>query len=290
MPLVSIIIPAKNEGKHVQNTIDSAFQVKTNYPFEIIVVDDGSTDGCCHFLKSHEYCDRINLIQSTGVGAAMARNLGADHSKGNYLIFCDAHLFFEDLWIDRLIKPIRNGHADATNPGIADVANPNNVGYGYRWVENLEPRWNPWKPASFASPHLAGGCLAIARDVFFNIGGFERGFRVWGREDEEISLKLWLFGYQCCVLPDIKVYHVFRSETQPFPLTWDDINYNLLRMAYSHFNEERIEKCRKLIQYSNPSEIESLVLLSDVLEQRSKYFSRRIYDDDWYMNKFEIPF
>lgn len=96
----------------------------------------------------------------------------------------------------------------------------------------------------FCIPSFGRWVSGYSQRCLFDIGGFERGFRVWGREDEEISLKLWLFGYQCCVLPDIKVYHVFRSETQPFPLTWDDINYNLLRMAYSHFNEERIEKCK----------------------------------------------
>jgi glycosyltransferase involved in cell wall biosynthesis len=288
--LVSLIFPVKNEGRNIRNTIKSAAQVKTEYPFEMIVVDDHSIDNCCDFLSTAKRNDNIRLLRTNGLGAANARNVGAEQAKGDFLIFCDAHLFFEDYWIDRLLEPIQEGIADATNPGIADAANPGNVGYGYSWTSGLEPRWNTWQPTLFASPHLAGGCLAISRKVFLDIGGFERGFRVWGREDEEISLKLWLFGYKCYIRPDVKVLHVFRHTDVPFQITWDDVNYNMMRMAYSHFNEERIEKCHKLIKYSDPEQLKSLVLGSDVLKQRQAYLARRKYDDDWYMNKFGIPF
>ncbi|KPH79144.1 MULTISPECIES: glycosyltransferase family 2 protein [Bacillaceae] len=287
--LVSIILPVKNEGEHIINTIKSANEVKTDYPFEFIIVDDASTDGCCEIFESNRE-KNITFVRTEGVGAAMARNVGAEHANGDYFIFCDAHLFFEDYWIDRLLEPIQNGIADATNPGIGDVANPTNVGYGYSWVDTLEPRWNTGKFELFPSPHLAGGCLAISKEVFVAIGGFERGFKVWGREDEEISLKLWLFGYKCYVVPDVKVLHVFRSDAAPFVLTYNDINYNLMRMAYSHFNEERIKKCKQIIKHSDPEEIEAEVLQSNVLEQREKYLAKRKYDDDWYMKKFNIPF
>ncbi|WP_409340548.1 glycosyltransferase [Paenibacillus sp. MBLB4367] len=291
MPLVSLIIPVKNEGTHLCRTVESALEVKTEYPFEIVVVDDGSTDHCCDFLETSEQGFPIKLIRSAGgLGVAMARNCGAGLSAGDYLIFCDAHLFFEDLWIDRLLEPIRIGKADAVNPGIGDATNPGNAGYGYRWTEQLEPRWNRWQSSLFPSSHLAGGCFAISRNVFFDVGGFDKGFKVWGREDEEISLKLWLFGYKCYVVPNVNILHVFRSDNPPFKLTWEDVDYNFIRMAYSHFKEERIAKCKKLIKYSDPEKIEALVLKSDVLEQRRNYFSRRQYDDDWYMTEFGVLF
>lgn len=44
------------------------------------------------------------------------------------------------------------------------------------------------------------------------IGGFEHGFKTWGREDEEISLKLWLMGYKCAVEPACTVLHIFRQD------------------------------------------------------------------------------
>jgi glycosyltransferase involved in cell wall biosynthesis len=291
MLMVSLVISAKNEGNHVQNTILSAFQAKTNHPFEIIVVDDASEDECCDFITSQTCDDRVKLIQTTGIGLTRARNLGAEQSKGSFLIFCDAHLFFEDFWIDRLIEPIRTGLADAVNPTIADAAYPNNVGRGITWNDKLEFTWNVGGAEHcIQSPLLAGGCLAISREVFFNVGGFDRDFKVCGHDDEEFSLKLWLFGYTCGVQPDVKVRHVFRPQAAPYNFSYDDSNYNLMRLAYSHFNVQRIEKCKKLIKFSNSAKIESQVLQSNVLKQRRYYFVRRKYDDEWFMNKFRIPF
>lgn len=286
-PIISIIIPVKNEGVHIQNTINSLQHSKTTFPIEIIVVNDGSTDKCCNFLENRN--GDIKLVNTVGVGSAQARNIGAENSSGDYLIFCDAHLFFEDLLIDKIIKPLIKGTAQAINPAIADASNRVRKGYGYTWNQSLKPTWNTDESIVF-SPLLAGGCLGIKRNVFFEIGGFERGFKVWGREDEEISLKLWLMGFKCAIEPTATVLHVFRSKSPPFELTWNDVNYNLMRMAYSHFNRKRIEKCRQLIQFSDPDEIIAQVLKSNVLEQRNKYFSLRVKDDDWFMKTFGIDF
>ncbi len=288
-PLVSLIIPARNEGSHVRNTIQSAFQVKTKHSFEIIVVDDGSTDGCCDFIPFHTDSERLKLIKVKDMGAAKARNIGARHAKGKYLIFCDAHVFFEDYWMERLLQPIKDGLADGTTTGIANTTTPNVVGYGQALNEHLEVVWNAERLTLFPTAVLPGGCCAFSRTVFFDIGGFDSGFQVWGYEDIEISIKIWLFGYRCYVQPAVKILHVFR-KSHPYQVNWEYVYFNMLRMAYSHFNEERIAKCRKLIKYCDPDQIESSVLASGVIEQRKQYFDRRKYDDDWFMNKFNIPF
>lgn len=288
-PLVSLIIPVKNEGIHIWNTIQSAFKVKTDYPFEIIVVNDGSTDGCCDFLPLYVNSNILKVVNSKGIGAARARNMGAINSLGEYLIFCDAHVFFEDFWIDGLLEPIRGGLVDSTTPGIADTILPNYIGYGQTLNEHLEIEWHVHKTTFSPIAVLPGGCFAISRKVFFNIGGFDSGFWVWGHEDVEFSIKMWLFGYTCYVQPTVKILHVFR-KSPPYHVDWKHTFFNMLRMAYSHFKEERIEKCRNLIKNCDPSKIEESVLASGVLTQRKKYFDRRQYDDDWFMKKFIIPF
>ncbi|MCL6586929.1 MAG: glycosyltransferase [Anoxybacillus sp.] len=289
-PLVSLIIPVKNEGEHIKNTIESAVSVKTDCDFEIIVVDDASEDGCCDFLD--DVCDgRMTKIKTEGLGAANARNAGAKQAKGDLFIFCDAHLFFEDYWMERLIEPIQNGTAAATNPGIGDVQHPQNIGYGYTWNEKLEPKWNrAHSQEPHPSPLLAGGCLAISRKAFEHIGGFEKGFKVWGREDEEISLKLWLFGYECYIVPSVTILHVFRPTAPPFELTWGHVDYNLLRMTLLHFSYERFYRSTKLIQHSLKTPLLANLLQTDVIEKRRLYEQKRVYDDEWFMKKFHIPF
>lgn len=288
-PLVSVIIPVKNEGEWIRRTIDSIYQVKTTLPFEVIVVDNHSSDGCCDFLTTRNH-HRLTLLQEKQNGIAKARNTGASVAKGDVLIFCDGHLLFEDNWMEHLIEPIQQGRADATNPCIVDCKNPKRMGFGYTWGENLTINWNPGLSIPFPSPFLAGGCLAIKSEVFQKIDGFDRAFRGWGYDDQEISLKLWLFGYRCLIQPRVKISHYFRTSAPPYPMHNEDIYFNLLRMAYLHFKQERIERCKQLIQEVKIDELEKQVLASNVMETREKYRSLRTYDDDWFMKKFNIPF
>ncbi|MDQ7862798.1 glycosyltransferase [Peribacillus frigoritolerans] len=64
---------------------------------------------------------RLSFFETDGIGAASARNLGATKASGEFLIFCDAHLQFEDLWIDHIVEPLLTGKSDAVTPAIASV-------------------------------------------------------------------------------------------------------------------------------------------------------------------------
>lgn len=288
-PFISIIFPAKNEGENVKTTLDSLFSTETNHPFEAIVVDDGSTDSCCNFLNTYHKKEHIKLIRTTGIGAANARNVGAENALGQYLIFCDAHLQFENWWIDHLIEPLLSGKTDAVTPGIEAIGNSQFVGYGQSLTPTLEIKWNSKQASLFETAVIPGGCFAISRAVFEDVGGFEKGFKTWGHEDVEISIKLWLFGYRCHVQPDVKVLHLFRVA-HPYQVRYDEVYYNLLRMAYSHFNPDRIEKCKQLNKYRKANRIELRVQNEGVMQQRETYFRKRKFDDDWYFKKFNIDF
>ncbi len=289
VPEVSLIIPVKNEGSNVTETLESAMRVKTDRSFEMIIVDDGSTDGCCDGLSALYRQDAVRFFRTEGIGVSMVRNRGADQARGRYLIFCDAHLGFEDYWMDRMLHVIESDAADAVSPGIARYDNPDVVGYGLTLNEKFEARWLG-KPSSVChTAILPGGCLAVSKSVFDAVGGFDNGFRVWGYEDIELTMKLWLFGYTCSIEPLSKVRHKFRKK-HPYPVTYKHLYYNMLRLAYSHFNEERIEQCKGLVIHADASQIESEVLSEGVMEQRKTYLAIRKHSDDWYMEKFGIPF
>ncbi|MGD6818505.1 glycosyltransferase family 2 protein [Metabacillus sp. 84] len=294
-PFISIIFPVKNEGIHVKTTLDSLFSAKTDQLFEAIVVDDASVDDCCDFLQTFRHKNRIKLLLTDGIGAANARNLGAEHARGDYLVFCDAHLEFEDWWLDRIIRPLIEGETNAVTPAIGAIGNPEFIGYGQTlWSNpknnsNLRTHWNQYHHEMFDTAVLPGGCFAIEREVFEKLGGFETGFKTWGHEDVEFSIKLWLFGYRGSVLPDVKVLHLFRKQ-QPYHVSMDEYYYNLLRMAYLHFSPDRIQKCKKMIVKGNAEDIEQQVLRDGVSMTRERYLRKRKFDDDWYFRKFTIDY
>lgn len=289
--IVSIIFPVKNEGENVKNTLDSLSNVKTEVDFQVVIVNDGSQDGCCDFLDNYESTFEIIYVETNNVGASNARNVGAEKSNGKYLVFCDAHLYFEEYWLDKMIEPIVNKLTDAVTPIISPHDKPTAKGYGQTLdMTRFRAKWNGQRTDLSDTAILSGGCFSISREVFNAIGGFERRFRVWGFEDIEFSIKMWLFGYRCSVLPTVQILHIFRKAF-PYQMSVNFSDYNMIRLAYSHFSQERIEKCKEFVR--NKEMTESFIkenIEDGVMEQRESYFARRMYDDSWFFEKFSIDF
>ncbi len=97
MPDVSVIIPAYNSAKLIGATLDSALSQR-DVPLEIIVVDDGSTDGTWNILQS--YGQTLRCVRQANQGAYAARNRGAALATGEWLAFLDA----DDTWADDKLK------------------------------------------------------------------------------------------------------------------------------------------------------------------------------------------
>jgi GT2 family glycosyltransferase len=290
---VSIIIPCRNEGLKIKQTADFLLRTEAGHRdnIEIIVVDDGSEDRCCDFLdwKAPLY-GKIRLLTTQGVGAARARNLGAERARGDTLVFCDGHISVQKGWMDTLLEAFSQQEVDAVSPGVGPYDPAHTAGYGQTWDEKLEIRWLK-KPSDIEPVPLApGACLAVKKDVFKYVGGFDRGFNSWGYEDTELSLKLWLFGYKVFVNPHVRVGHYFR-KTPPYTVDSVEFVYNRLRMAASHFKESRISKLIDLVKDKiDISALFTKVLFSDTIGQRKDYLARRKHDDDWFFSKFSIPF
>ena len=97
MPKVSVIIPVFNASKYICQAVDSVL-TQTYKDFEIIVVDDGSTDHTAEALK--KYGDRIKYLHQDNAGPTVARNNGINKTSGEYIAFLDA----DDLWYPENLK------------------------------------------------------------------------------------------------------------------------------------------------------------------------------------------
>ncbi|TMU87698.1 glycosyltransferase [Bacillus sp. BHET2] len=288
-PKVSIIFPVRNEGTNVKMTLDSLFTVKTNIEIEAIIVDDASDDQCCNFLTSYPHRNKVTYIRANGVGPANARNLGAEKAQHPYLAICDAHMTFENFWIDRLVYHLVKGTTDAICPAIGSISDPTIKGYGQSLTPSLKIKWHQKRKSLFETAVLPGASIITSQRVFKEVGGFDTGFLTWGHEDVEFSLKLWLFGYRCHCDPQVTILHLFRTS-HPYKVNYEGIYYNLLRMAYLHFDDKRIKKAKALIVHSPPNTIEKKVIKDGVLVKRAQYVKRRKMDIEDLFKKFNIYF
>ncbi|MBR3204316.1 glycosyltransferase family 2 protein [Candidatus Saccharibacteria bacterium] len=103
-PLISIIIPVYNVKDYLPACLDS-IKNQTYKNLEIVIVDDGSTDGSFNFLRAYKSLDkRARIIKKKNGGLSSARNVGLEHAKGKYFFFLDADDYLEKDAIEYLYK------------------------------------------------------------------------------------------------------------------------------------------------------------------------------------------
>ena len=105
-PKISIIIPIYNSEEYIEECLNSLMK-QTFKNFEIICINDGSTDNSLKILKIYEKLDdRIHILTQNNSGPGIARNIGMNISKGEYLIFLDSDDIFEDTMVEELFARI----------------------------------------------------------------------------------------------------------------------------------------------------------------------------------------
>jgi len=191
--LISIIIPTYNEEKVIEECI-SSLQNQTERNYEIICVDDGSTDDTKNILKSL----KVKFLEQTHQGPASARNRGARKAKGKILVFIDSDMTFDKNFIKNLTKPIVEGKAKGTFSKEEYVKNWDNI-WARCWNinENLPAKTRLPKN----HPDHQKVFRAILKSEFDRVHGFSKGGYT---DDYTLSEKL---GYEAINAPNAIFYH-----------------------------------------------------------------------------------
>lgn len=111
-PKISIIIPSYNEEKNISRCLDSVLN-QTFSDFEVICVDDGSSDGTFDIIKNYSKKDsRIIPLKNPGKGVSSARNFGIENSSGDYIGFVDSDDFIQPQMYEFLYKAVTENSCD----------------------------------------------------------------------------------------------------------------------------------------------------------------------------------
>jgi len=238
LPTVSVIICFYNEHFHtLVRSVESVLQrTPSNILHEIILVNDGSShslDLITNQIKKQEW-KKVQLLSTGGrEGLIRSRILGARRATGEVLIFLDSHIECNHMWSQPLLQRIKESQSNVAVP-IIDSIDPDTFKYkpsplvkgGMTWSLNF--KWESIKQGYFdsaekfsdpiQSPTMAGGLFAINREYFHKIGEYDKGLEIWGAENIEISLRIWLCGGHLEIVPCSRVGHVFRKR-RPYSST-----------------------------------------------------------------------
>src|SRR5258708_3685580 len=193
---ISVIIPTYNEEKNILECIVTLSK-QTERDFEIIVIDDGSTDTTLQKLQ-YLKLSNLKILEQKHKGPGMARNFGANSAKGKILVFVDADMTFSQDFVKNLIKPIEEEKTKGTFSKDEFVSNWDNV-WARCWNINENLPSKRRLPLNY--PDHQAVFRSILKSEFDKVDGFSKGGYT---DDYTLSKKL---GYEATSVSDAVFYH-----------------------------------------------------------------------------------
>ena len=214
-PSVSIIIVNFNGGELLKRCLTSF--LATKYPnFEIIVVDNASTDGSVELIKKlFGACPRIKIVENReNLGHSEGCNIGAKVANGKYLVFLDSdtELKAED-WLWELVKVMKSDESIGMAQAKVVLAKDNRrldyvcmaIDALGTWAATYGLKEDKLKE-NFEILAASSGCCIVRRDVFNEVGGFDSDYFIYD-DDTDLSLRARLLGYKVLLVPSAVVVH-----------------------------------------------------------------------------------
>jgi len=221
MNMVSIIIPNYNGGDLLYNCINSIYKNISIKDFEIIVVDNGSTDNSINRVKSN--FQNVEIISSnSNLGYSGGCNLGATHASGKYLLFLNNDTEHSNEWIEKLVYFLdSNSKIAAVQPKILNIHNKKLFDYaggagGFidkfcfpfvqgRIFHTLEEDHNQYNNPSRIF-WASGAAFMIRSNIFKTLEGFDKVYFAY-MEEIDLCWRAQAMGYKIYSVPDSFVYH-----------------------------------------------------------------------------------
>ncbi|ELS02660.1 putative glycosyltransferase [Xenococcus sp. PCC 7305] len=203
---ISIVIPTYNRLPILRKCLaileKQSFDANMIQEYEIILVDDGSTDHTIEWLADHKnQFPHIKTFQQNHQGPAAARNLGIEKAEGDTIIFIDSDLVVTESFLQ--------AHADALLAG-AEKTNSDRI-FTYGAVINTcnfeNPTSEPYKITDFSAAYFATGNVAIAKKWLEKAGKFDTQFHLYGWEDLELGVRLKKLDLKLIKCPEAVGYH-----------------------------------------------------------------------------------
>ncbi|MEB2308882.1 MAG: glycosyltransferase [Candidatus Brocadiaceae bacterium] len=217
--LVSIIILTYNALKYTQQCV-SSIQQYTNYPHEIIFVDNASTDGTVEYLRNqvreHTNCKLIENHENNGFSAG--NNQGVSVASGDYVMLLNNDVLVADGWLDNLVDSLERSEkigmvGPITNSisgrqMVKDIPYTDENGF-HCFAQKIRKAYNGRLTPRY---RIAGFAILMKKSLYEEVGGLDESFGTGNYEDDDLCLKVRKKGFAIMVDESVFIHH-YRSKT-----------------------------------------------------------------------------
>lgn len=212
----SIIVPVFNRPDEVEELLSSLAK-QTQKNFEIVIVEDGSTEKCDTVAEKYSDKLKIQYFYKKNEKPAIARNFGAKRAKGDYFLFFDSDCIIPEKYFEIINAKLKENYTDAY--GGPDAADPN--------FSTLQKAISYSMTSFFTTGGIRGGGekldkfyprsfnMGISRTAFETIGGFPE-IKMHPGEDMVFSIEILKHGFKTQRIEDAFVYHKRRNTLRTF--------------------------------------------------------------------------
>lgn len=215
LPYFSIVISLYNKEKHIQSTIESVL-AQSFVDFEIVVVNDGSTDSSEAVVKSIDD-ERIQIYSQENKGVSVARNFGIEKAKAKLVAFLDA----DDYWYPNHLETLKILYDTFPGCGLYATAymkqfNSVKIKSIYKNIPTT-PNWMGIVPDYFESSHTNSiawtSAVMVPKKVFDTIGNFDTNITLGAGEDTDLWIRIAL-KYEVAFCNTVTAIHNLHSDNR----------------------------------------------------------------------------
>ena len=222
---VSVVVPVRNNQEMIAECIESLLNQDFHKDeFEIIIVDNNSTDNTAEIIKRYP----VKYLFEGKTGRTKARNTAIKHASGDIICFTDSDCVAHKSWIRELAQ----GFNDASIGGVGGKSLGHEVSnLTEKYIELLYEEYN----LSFRSsdpPQIMTGNAAYRARVLEEVGCFDESFET--SEDYDLSARVFWSGYRLEYAPKAIVYHRHRSNLKKFFAQYFEYGRGYVRFSNKH--------------------------------------------------------
>ncbi|MGO4699347.1 glycosyltransferase family 2 protein [Paenibacillus sp. 2TAB26] len=250
----SIIIPTYNQLNYLRNCIESIHKY-TPQSYEIIIIDNGSTDGTAAYLKSQAGRLRYKIFQEN-LGFSGGVNQGLMMAKGTSILILNNDTIVTKNWLSNLLSCLNsNPSIGLVGPVTNYLSNDQKIDVSYKNMKEMQQfaqNYNHINPVRWRKTNaIMGFCLLLSREVLQRVGYMDEGYVIGTCEDVDFYLRIQLLGLDLVIAEDTFIHH-YGSVTMRSFLDASLLNNAFFREKWGDWDQ--ISRLEAVMNSASPNE------------------------------------